>query len=230
MVAFFVACAAIAAFGGIGRVLPVVGQNLGALAAVVFLFIPYFYAGRFSEDLHDYGFRSEPVGTGLGLGFGIPLLVFPVFALGFVLFYELVCDIDWLVALAPPGMCRRYGGIDSVHVPPLGWHTLELLFIQIVVVALPEEVFFRGFIHQLLERVYPPRRTVAGGGIGLALVASSALFAFGHLIVSPDPRRLAVFFPGLLFGWVFSKTRSVLAGTIIHSLSNVFIFLLERAF
>ncbi|MBT8494109.1 MAG: CPBP family intramembrane metalloprotease [Deltaproteobacteria bacterium] len=227
---FVIATAAIAIAGLIGSAVGPVGRNLGAIAAVVFLVIPYYYAARHGQDLYDYGFRSQPLGLGLKLGFGIPVIVFPLFFAGFVFFYEVVCQTDLLAALAPPGMCRLYGGWGELHMPPLTWRTLELLFIQIVVVALPEELFFRGFVLQLLERALPPKRRLWGGGVGLALVVSSALFALGHLAVSPDPRRLAVFFPGLMFGWVFSKTRSVLAGTIIHALSNVFIHLLEKAF
>jgi membrane protease YdiL (CAAX protease family) len=230
LVGFVVATVGIAIAGLIGSAVGPIGRNLGAIAAVLFLVIPYYYAGRHGQDLHDFGFRAEPVGTGLKLGFGIPLLIFPLFAIGFVVFYEVVCGVDTLSALAPPGMCRLYGGLDQLHLPPLGKRTVELLFIQVVVVALPEELFFRGFVLQLLERALPPKRKLWGGGVGWALVLSSAIFAVGHLAVSPDPRRLAVFFPGLMFGWVFSKTRSVLAGTIIHALSNVFIHLLEKAF
>lgn len=230
VVGFALATITIAVAGQLGNFIPVVGSNLGAIAAIAFLMIPYVYAGRFGEDLHDYGFRAEPVAEGLRFAFGVPLIVFPLFTAVFFLFYEVVCHVPEMAVLAPPGMCSRYGGIEALHLPNVDWKVLELLFIQVVVVALPEEVFFRGFVHQLLERALPPRRRLAGGGVGVALLISSALFAIGHLAVSPDPRRLSVFFPGLLFGWVFSRTRSVLAGTLIHALSNVFIFLLERSF
>lgn len=230
VVGFALATIGIGIAGAVGRAVPAVQANLGAVAAVLFLFIPYFYARRHGEDLYDYGFRAEPLRPGLGYGLGIPLLVFPLFAVGFVIFYELVCQTEALSMLAPRGMCVRYGGLGELHLPEVTMDTLELLFVQVIVVALPEEVFFRGFVHQLLERALPPKRKLWGGHIGVALVLSSALFAIGHLAVQPDPRRLAVFFPGLMFGWVFTKTRSVLAGTIIHALSNVFIHLLERSF
>ncbi len=230
MAAFVIAALAIFVLGLIARGIPLVAENLGALAAVVFLFVPYFYARHHGEDLYDYGFRTKPTRLGLGIGFGLPLIVFPLFAFGFVFFYEVVCTTEAIRAVAPPGMCTRFHGVDALHLPSLGFHTLEFLFIQVVAVALPEELFFRGFVHQLLERALPPKRRIWGGGVGLALILSSLLFAIGHLLVSPDPRRLAVFFPGLMFGWVFSKTRSILAGTIIHALSNLFIYLLERAF
>ena len=80
-------------------------------------------------------------------------------------------------------------------------------------VALPEELFFRGFLLGLLEQRFPPKRRILGGGVGLALVISAATFALIHLPKDGDPRALATFFPGLLFGWMRSATGSILAST-----------------
>jgi len=38
-----------------------------------------------------------------------------------------------------------------------------------------------------------------------------------------DPRALATFFPGLLFGWMRSSTKSILAGTLTHASSNILV-------
>jgi membrane protease YdiL (CAAX protease family) len=233
LIAFALACAGVAALAALGRAVPVVDNNLGALVAVIFLYIPFFYARRRGEDLVSYGFRATPVGRGLAFGFGAPLVLFPLFAAAFVLFYDAVCrpeQVAWLRQLALPGMCRGWDGWSGMHAPRFDLDLLELAFVQVVVIALPEELFFRGFLHQLLERAMPPRRRLLGGGIGWALVLSSALFAVGHLAAGFDPRRLSVFFPGLLFGWMRSATGSILAGTIAHAASNLFIRVLEQMF
>ncbi|HWM85946.1 MAG TPA: JDVT-CTERM system glutamic-type intramembrane protease [Kofleriaceae bacterium] len=233
LVAFGLACAAVAVLAALGRAVPLIDANLGALVAIVFLYIPVLYARRRGEDLVAYGFRAAPIGRGLAFGLGAPLVLFPLFAGGFVLFYDLVCRPDqaaWLRQLAPPGTCRGWDGWGGVHAPLFDLEFLELLFVQVVVIALPEELFFRGFIHELCERAIPPRRRLFGGGVGWALVLSSALFALGHLAAGFDPRRLSVFFPGLLFGWMRSATGSVLAGTIAHAASNLFIRVLEQMF
>ncbi len=231
LVAFALACVGVAALAGLGSAVPFVGRNLGALVAVVFLYLPVWYAWRRKEELTDYGFRRDPLGKGLAIGFGVPLVVFPLFAVGFVFFYDQVCEPNsWMRQLAIPGACARWRGWDGLKPPVIDLDFLELAFVQVVVIALPEELFFRGFIHRLLERAMPPRRRVWGGGVGMALVYSSALFAIGHLAAGFDPRRLAVFFPGLLFGWMRSATGSILAGTIAHALSNLYIHILERMF
>jgi membrane protease YdiL (CAAX protease family) len=117
-----------------------------------------------------------------------------------------------------------------MRAPALGWGFAEAVLVQVVVVALPEELFFRGYLHALCERALPPKRRFLGGGVGWALVISSALFALGHLAVVPDPRRLAVFFPGLMFGWMRSATGSIVAGTIAHAASNLLIDVLQHMF
>ncbi|HKE15989.1 MAG TPA: CPBP family intramembrane glutamic endopeptidase [Kofleriaceae bacterium] len=233
MVAFALACAGVAVLAAVGRALPFVDRNLGALVAVVFLYIPVLFSWRRGEDLVAYGFRAAPVGRGLAFGVGAPLVLFPIFAAAFVLFYDVVCrpeQLAWLRHLAPPGICRGWDGWSGMHAPHLGLDFLELAFVQVVVIALPEELFFRGFLHELCERALPPRRRFLGGGVGWALVLSSALFAAGHLASGLDPRRLSVFVPGLLFGWMRSATGSVLAGTIAHAASNLLIRVLEQIF
>src|SRR5690606_18910847 len=78
LVAFAVACAAVAALAALGGAVPLVGRNLGALVAVVFLYLPFFFAWRRSEDLASHGFHAAPVGKGLLLGLGAPLVIFPL--------------------------------------------------------------------------------------------------------------------------------------------------------
>ncbi len=231
--------------GRVAGAVPFVAGNLGALVAAVFLFVPHGFARKRGEDLHDYGFHAGPIGRGLVYGVAFPLLILlPLFAVGFAVFYRVVCapDAGALAMLAMPGKCRSFTGL---HWPTLDWSISlgallgtraqapsfpEFLLAQFIVTALPEELFFRGFLLTLLEKVWPPRRRVLGGGIGLALVVSSILFALSHVVIHFQPHRLSVFFPGLLFGWMFSATRSVLAGTLCHALSNIFLFLLEKSF
>ena len=218
--------ALVAAMVRIDVTLPWIGHLGSALVAVVLLYAPVVVAWWRREDLTDYGFHAEPVGRGLAFGLGASLLILPLFAAAYVLFYHLVCTSD-LRVLAPPGACRSYRGLPGLGSPVLGWDFAQFAVIQLVVVALPEELFFRGCLHELLERRLPPRRRLAGGGIGLALVLSSLAFALIHLPKDGDPRALATFFPGMLFGWMRSATRSILAPTLTHAACNVFVRLLD---
>lgn len=219
--------------------LPLVGHLGSALVSVLFLYAPLWLANRRGEDLAAYGFRTAPVARGLALA-GVALLVIvPLFAAGFLAFYEGICRSSTLAHLAPHQMCARYLGLAGLHAPhlalfeatppPPGTLSFEWCLVQWLVVGLPEELFFRGFLLAKLEQRFPPGRRVLGGGVGLALVLSSLAFALIHLPKEADPRALATFFPGLVFGWMRSATGSILASTITHGASNILARALELA-
>lgn len=215
--------------------LPAVGNVGAAMIAVLFLYVPVFFAWRRKEDLDTYGFLTAPVKRGLVTAAIAIAIIFPIFVAGYFAFYEIACKSDLLSNLVPRGMCTRYGGLDAVHAPAvslLGDPTsqrlsLEFCAVQLIVVALPEELFFRGFLLHLLEKRFPPKRKLLGGGVGLALVLSAVAFAVIHLPKDGDPRALATFFPGLLFGWMRSATGSILAGTVTHAGSNILVRILD---
>ncbi|MBA3500176.1 MAG: CPBP family intramembrane metalloprotease [Deltaproteobacteria bacterium] len=207
--------------------LPLVGHVGSALVAVLFLYVPVFVAWRRTEVLDDYGFHVEPARKGLIYAAWAIAIIFPIFTVGYFAFYELACKSELLANLVPRGMCSRYGGLSGLHAPVIDRDVLEFCAVQLVVVALPEELFFRGFLLGLLEKRFPPKRRILGGGIGLALVLSAVAFALIHLPKDGDPRALATFFPGLLFGWLRSATGSILASTLTHAGSNILIRFLD---
>lgn len=101
---------------------------------------------------------------------------------------------------------------------------------QIVVIALPEEAFFRGYLQTSLDRVWPPRWRVLGADLGPGLLVSAAIFAVGHVLTIRHPARLAVFFPALVFGWMRSRTGGVGAGVLFHAMCNLFSAMLGRGY
>jgi membrane protease YdiL (CAAX protease family) len=124
-------------------------------------------------------------------------LIFPAFAVGFARYHHRT--LAWAPPLRP---------IDAI----LG---------QLVVVALPEEAFFRGYVQTAFDRSFPRRVNVLGADVGLGLILASALFAVGHLATVWNPARLAVFFPSLVFGWMRARTGGIGAGVLFHATCNV---------
>ena len=207
--------------------LPAIGHVGSALVAVLFLYGPMAIAWRRNEDLDDYGFHAAPVARGLAYAGAAIGIIFPIFCVGYFAFYETACGSHLLEHLVPRGMCSHYSGWAGVHTPTLTLSFAKDFAVQLLVVALPEELFFRGTLLKLLEEKFPPKRRILGGGVGLALVISAAMFALIHLPKQGDPRALATFFPGLLFGWMRSATGSILASTITHGCSNMLVRLLD---
>jgi uncharacterized protein len=101
---------------------------------------------------------------------------------------------------------------------------------QLLVIALPEEAFYRGYLQSSLDEIWRPRWRVLGADIGPGLLVSSALFAAGHLCTEFNAARLAVFFPSLVFGWLRARTRGVGAGIVFHALCNLFASYLGQSY
>ena len=93
---------------------------------------------------------------------------------------------------------------------------------QLLVIALPEEAFYRGYLQSRLDEAWRPRFRVLGAELGPGLLVTSALFALGHLCTEFNAARLAVFFPSLLFGYLRARTGGVGASIIFHALCNLF--------
>src|SRR5688500_1424540 len=123
LTAFVLACGLVAALGLVARGVPLLHDNLGAFAAVVFLYLPAVWLRRRGEHLEDYGFHAAPVGRGLLFAGGTMVVVFPLFVVAFVGFYDVVCAggaHQALRALAPPGTCRGWRGLAGLGLPALG--------------------------------------------------------------------------------------------------------------
>ncbi|MDD5308453.1 MAG: CPBP family intramembrane metalloprotease [Deltaproteobacteria bacterium] len=103
---------------------------------------------------------------------------------------------------------------------PIGYPSVALS--QLLVVALPEEIFYRGYLMSRLDDVLPCRARVLGVQVGPGLVIQAVLFALGHFLVDFHPARLGVFFPALAFGWLKAKRGTIGAGVLFHAASNIF--------
>lgn len=108
--------------------------------------------------------------------------------------------------------------------------TLDAVFGQLVLIALPEESFYRGYLQSRLDTVWPPRLRVLGAALGPGILVTSVIFALGHFATIREPARLAVFFPALLFGWLRARTGGVGAGVVFHALCNLFSEALGRGY
>lgn len=228
LITFSAATAIAAALYWLGLVVPFVGQNLHGFIAVLFLYSP-LVASRWSRLPFDHAREgaldfTNPRRTLLTLLLAL-LVSWPPFIGGFFWFYGHTCAATgasfaawWWQTFAP--ICPRWLG--NLH-PPLRFPPdfLLLALSQILVVALPEELFFRGYLWSRLQSRFPSRWRLLGAPLGPTWLLSSFLFALGHVAVDLDPRRFAVFFPALVFGWMRARSGSIVAGLTFHALCNL---------
>ncbi|HSO32872.1 MAG TPA: MrtC family glutamic-type intramembrane protease [Labilithrix sp.] len=119
-------------------------------------------------------------------------------------------------------------GTFGIHVQ--AWEALNEIFGQLVIIALPEEAFYRGYLQSRLDEAFPQRIRVLGASVGPALIVTSVIFALGHFATIREPARLAVFFPSLVFGWLRARTGGIGAGVAFHASCNVFSEVLGRGY
>jgi len=236
LLAFCAATALAAVLAVVGGAVPLVRDNLNAFIAVLFFYAPAV-ATRAEGKRFDYreaGLRLDPVGLNLAVIGVAVAITFPLFIGGFFAFYGTLCGPRGAGALHPVAsafarLCRHWLGWRGGHLRLPDRFQLSALN-QLVVVAIPEELFFRGYLMARLEQHWPPSRRFLGAPVGLALLVSSALFAVGHIVVVPNPQRLAVFFPALVFGWMRARTGSIAAAACFHALCNLLADVLHTSF
>lgn len=102
-----------------------------------------------------------------------------------------------------------------------GWHYLEFFIFQLIMVALPEEFFFRGYLQGQLNLVFERKWSWFGVKVGPALIWSSIIFALSHSVISLQIWHPLIFIPALGFGWLYEKTNSITASVIYHALCNL---------
>ena len=197
-----VTVAAVFIFTAIGMYLPPArAAILQPCTLVMAALIPTFIKRRKLTDIH---LPIEQPALSLKL-LGLTCLV--LFPLTFLVLFS-IRYLALPLPLAPAVITR----------PTPAW-----LLYQFMYVAVAEEIFFRGYLQgNLLRLVTDTRSTFARFWPTLTIIISAAAFAAAHAALSANPLALVTFLPGLVFGWLFLRTRSLLAPILFHGLANTF--------
>lgn len=101
---------------------------------------------------------------------------------------------------------------------------LNLVATEVLVVALSEEIFFRGWLQPKVQQHQVKTWNIVGLQLTLANVLTSLVFALTHLVADFSLHRLLVFFPSLWFGWLRTNSNSIWPAIIAHAASNVLMY------
>lgn len=141
----------------------------------------------------------------------VALVVFPPFIVGFYVYTEPLHAFSWGNVVGSPEQLLTWG---------------ETLLAQLLVVALPEEAFFRGYVQtRLADPAHATDARLRAPGV---LLGQAALFALVHLASTMHVLRLAVFFPALLFGLIRAWRGGIGAALVFHALCNLLSEVLTR--
>src|ERR1700722_8247386 len=193
------------------------------IAAIVFLYLPVWAMRRRGEFPEDYGVPTAGWRRSLAYALLSSAITLPLYCLGFYAYAKLAHHLPSEVSrLLTPYRPRT----DLVFRLPRRF-PLQIID-QLLVVALPEEFFYRGYMQARLEKHFGEGRPILGILAGRGFLLTQVLFALGHL-VEPYPWRLAVFFPALLFGWLRARTGTLVSGVLYHATCNLTVLVLEAS-
>lgn len=188
-------------------------RNAGILPAAFCLLFPAVLEWKLRLGPDALGLSARPFLKPLAIAAVLCLIVFPFYIAGYEFWSRLVSGRPF----------TGFGGLGT------DWSgMLDLVMVQVIAVALPEEVFYRGWMQSRLALIFQGRVRVLGASIGWHIPVTAALFALSHLVLVPAPFRLAVFFPALLFGWLRERTGSVVAPIAFHAACNILLDLLQK--
>jgi membrane protease YdiL (CAAX protease family) len=98
-------------------------------------------------------------------------------------------------------------------IPFINLEKITFLFtLNTFLFAFAEEIFFRGYLFKVLE--------IKNNHLKNVIV--SLLFTLAHVIFYGSFFKITVFFPSLIFGYLYIYTGSILAPIIFHTASNLF--------
>lgn len=201
-----------------------------AVVPILFMYAPVWACRLRGADPWDYpmalpSFReSEPWVEALRLN----LVLWAVLAVPFVLAYH-----GWQT-YGVPWLQDALGVRLFAKLPALQWtfpsNPLKLVAYHLFYVAIPEEMFYRGYLQSRLDEILPPRWTVLGTKVGPGLLATCVLFAFGHSIVILQWWHVFIVVPSVVFGWLRARTNGVVAGAFFHAWCNVTVATLDTLY
>ena len=154
--------------------------------------------------------RPAALRRDLGAALVVAIITFPIFALSHHVWQELLGH-PWRMWRMPDDL-------------------LEVWLKNTLLIALPEELFYRGFLETRLERLWPTKMTFLGLPLGRTVVLASALFALGHFLGEYNPARLGPFFPAFVFSALTRRSGSITGAVAYHGASNAFSFWLAAAY
>ena len=203
---------------GLGKTLVSINETLGQVSLTLMiafqLYVPYWLYERAglnpeAEGLNVHGLIHRPLQTTALLSdlkrvMVLVLFTFPPFAIGHHFFQVHI-----------GGHTQGY----TFQLPP---DLLLFVIFQVLLVALPEELFYRGFMLVSLEKIWPNQTFLLGIPVGRAVIVSSIFFALAHFVGEYNFLRLGPFFPAFLFSYLMLRSRSLFGCLTYHALSNVF--------
>jgi len=184
--------------------LPFVRENAAVLTAVCLLYPPVIVSIFQKKRLSYWNLNKKIILNDLKVFFIVSFVIFPAVFLGNH-FYQ---SIFWNAPF--------HAGTSG------SW--LYYIVVQLVLIAFPEEFFFRGFLQEAFMGYFKTKKKVFGAEVNIGFFLTAAVFALSHSLLTLQWWHGFIFFPALIFGWLKQKTKTIWAGTLFHAACNLFAY------
>ena len=162
------------------------------------LYLLWVYQRPHGGPLRSMGFDLRRPGFDLGVGSA----VFVGIGVGGLVLYYVSRELGYNTSVSPANLAAA-------------WWTVPMLLLLAVKNAVLEEVVMVGYLFT--------RWRQSGGGI-LAVLAGSALIRGAYHLYQGFGGFVGNVVMGLLFGWLYLRTRRVMPLVVVHSLLDIFAF------
>ena len=197
----------------------------GLAAAAAQLMIPLRYALTSDEGDDGIGYGFQGLRRDLPVVLGLLALTLIPFWFLHDLWWTLmgVSDGSGSTLAIPQGEASAW---ISQHMTLAGQalaalSMVELCAIHLLGVALPEELFYRGYLQPKLCGLFTDRAIGRGFVWNHGIALAAGLFALAHFLGEYNPARLGPFFPALLFGLLRRRSGSIASAVLLHACFNV---------
>ncbi|KAB2842961.1 CPBP family intramembrane metalloprotease [bacterium] len=179
-------------------------ENMMLFTGVLLIYVPIFVLWRRKERMDFFEVSGPQLLRSLGWFLLLSAIVFPVIEVG-----------------------NRWFQAEFFHRHYVGGNYQGLAkaaLFHFLLVAIPEEFFYRGYMQTQFNRIWGKPLRLFGAPVGWALLFTSFLFALSHSMIVLRWWHFSIFFPSLAFGWLKERTGAITAGALFHALSNVYSF------
>lgn len=184
------------------RRIPFFNENISLFTGIILIYAPVLLLMKTKEKLTFFEGSFRQVSKSL-LWFGIAaLIIFP-----------------------PLELFNRYFQAYVFHLHYVGGNYQGLMqhaLFQFLMVAIPEEFFYRGYLQAQFNKIWQKNYRFLGVPLGFGFIFTCFIFALSHSLITFQWWHFAIFFPALVFAWLREKTGAITAGALFHALSNIY--------
>ena len=179
-----------------------IGPAISTVIAVLFLYAPIFVLWKRGRRIDFLDRGAGEYLRSIVTFFVAAVIIFPPFFVLAHFWQVLVFKAHW-------------NGLTHFSNP------FTIIIFQLLLIALPEEFYFRGYFQSTMDVICKKRWRILGVNLGWSWIITAAVFAVAHSIVRYQWWHFAIFFPALVFGYLRERTGTITAPVLFHAASNV---------